>query len=74
MITRVCLSCVALLALGACGGSPISFPVDGNKQLSDLTDEDAEYATSSGLLAFQDHGHGTIVGFKDIWLKRPADD
>ncbi|MBC8871903.1 MAG: DUF1080 domain-containing protein [Planctomycetes bacterium] len=40
---------------------------------ADLTDEDAEYATSRGLLAFQDHGHGTVVGFKDIWLKRQAD-
>ena len=37
---------------------------------ADLTDEDAEHAMSVGLLAFQDHGHGTIVGFKDIWLKR----
>jgi hypothetical protein len=40
---------------------------------ADLTDEDTEYALSSGLLAFQDHGHGTIVAFKDIWLKRAAD-
>jgi len=37
---------------------------------ADLTDEDARYPTSTGFLAFQDHGHGTIVGFKDIWLKR----
>lgn len=42
MITRVCLSCVVLLVLGACGGSSISFPVDGNKKLGDLTDEDAQ--------------------------------
>ena len=41
--------------------------------LADLTDEDAEYATRSGVLAFQDHGRGTIVGFKDIWLKCPAE-
>lgn len=40
---------------------------------ADLTDEDAEYATQAGVLAFQDHGRGTIVGFKDIWLKRPAE-
>ena len=40
---------------------------------ADLTDEDAEHAMSAGVLAFQDHAHGTIVGFKDIWLKRPAE-
>jgi hypothetical protein len=40
---------------------------------ADLTDEDTEYAMSSGLLAFQDHGRGTIVGFKDIWLNRAVD-
>ena len=39
---------------------------------ADLTDEDAQYATQTGLLAFQDHGRGTTVAFKDIWLKRPA--
>jgi hypothetical protein len=38
---------------------------------ADLTDEDSAYATRSGLLAFQDHGGGTIVEFRDIWLKRP---
>lgn len=39
---------------------------------ADLTDQDAQYATPAGLLALQDHGRGTIVAFKDIWLKRPA--
>jgi hypothetical protein len=36
---------------------------------ADLTDEDAEYATPAGVVALQDHGRGTIAGFKDIWLK-----
>jgi hypothetical protein len=40
---------------------------------ADLLDEDAEYSIPTGVLAFQDHGHGTIVGFKDIWLKRRTD-
>jgi len=37
---------------------------------ADLTDEDATYATPTGVLALQDHGRGTIVAFKEIWLKR----
>jgi hypothetical protein len=41
MSIRVCLVCAALMALGACDGSSISFPVDGGKQLDELTDEDA---------------------------------
>jgi hypothetical protein len=40
---------------------------------ADLTDEDAQYATPAGVVAFQDHGRGTIVGFKDIWLKRATE-
>lgn len=40
---------------------------------ADLTDEDEEYAQAAGLLALQDHGHGTIVGFKNIWLKQAKD-
>ncbi|MFV1964622.1 MAG: DUF1080 domain-containing protein [Pirellulaceae bacterium] len=39
---------------------------------ADLIDEETTYSLRSGLLAFQDHGKGTIVAFKDIWLKRPA--
>lgn len=37
---------------------------------AELIDEDAEDATRAGVLAFQDHGRGTIAGFKNIWLKR----
>jgi hypothetical protein len=40
---------------------------------ADLTDEDAEHSTRAGIVALQDHGHGTIVGFKDVWLKRMAE-
>jgi hypothetical protein len=35
-----------------------------------LTDEDADHATQAGVVALQDHGRGTIVGFKEIWLKK----
>lgn len=41
MCTKVCVACVALLAFGGCGGSSIDFPIDGNKQLDELTDADA---------------------------------
>ena len=37
---------------------------------AELVDEDAKYAARSGVLAFQDHGKGTIVEFKDIRLKK----
>lgn len=37
--------------------------------LSELVDEDEKYSARSGVLAFQDHGHGTIVEFKDVRLK-----
>lgn len=36
---------------------------------AELVDEDAKYAAKSGVLAFQDHGKGTIAEFKDIRLK-----
>ena len=36
---------------------------------AELVDEDAKYAAKSGVLAFQDHGKGTIAEFKDIQLK-----
>lgn len=36
---------------------------------SELVDEDKKYSTRTGLLAFQDHGKGTITEFKDIRLK-----
>ncbi len=35
----------------------------------ELTDREKQYAARSGVLAFQDHGHGTVVEFKDIRLK-----
>jgi hypothetical protein len=37
--------------------------------LSELVDLDAKHATSKGLLAFQDHGNGTVVHYKNIRLK-----
>lgn len=39
---------------------------------AELTDEDKQYSAASGVLALQDHGHGTLVEFKDIRLKRNA--
>jgi len=37
---------------------------------AELVDEDKKYAAKSGVLAFQDHGKGTIAEFKDIRLKQ----
>lgn len=37
---------------------------------AELIDEDKEYAAGSGVLALQDHGHGTVVEFRNIRLKR----
>jgi hypothetical protein len=37
--------------------------------LSELVDLDGKHATSKGLLALQDHGNGTVVHYKDIYLK-----
>ncbi len=34
-----------------------------------LVDEDKKYARAAGVLAFQDHGKGTVAEFKDIRLK-----
>jgi hypothetical protein len=36
---------------------------------AEFVDEDPKYARKSGVLAFQDHGKGTIAEFKDIRLK-----
>lgn len=36
---------------------------------AELIDEDQQYSSRSGMLAFQDHGHGTLVEFKDVRLK-----
>ena len=38
--------------------------------LSELVDLDAKHATGKGLLAFQDHGKGTVVQFRNIRLKQ----
>jgi hypothetical protein len=40
---------------------------------SELIDEERRYATRAGVIAFQDHGKGTVAKFKDIRLKRFAD-
>jgi hypothetical protein len=40
---------------------------------SELIDEDERFATRTGLIAFQDHGGGTVAQFKDIRLKELAD-
>ena len=37
---------------------------------AELIDEEKAYAMRSGVLAFQDHGKGTVVEFKDIRLKK----
>ena len=36
---------------------------------SQLTDHDEKYSTSKGWIAFQDHGKGTNVEFKDIRIR-----
>ncbi len=36
---------------------------------SDLIDEETKYKMTSGVIALQDHGSGTQVGFKDIRLR-----
>ena len=36
---------------------------------SDVTDEERAYSRRTGLLAFQDHGKGTVAAFKDIRIK-----
>jgi iduronate 2-sulfatase len=37
--------------------------------LAELTDEERALSRRSGLLAFQDHGKGTLAAFKDIRIK-----
>ena len=37
--------------------------------MSELVDLDGKHATSNGLLAFQDHGKGTVVQFRNIRLR-----
>jgi hypothetical protein len=37
--------------------------------LSDLSDTEKRYDLKEGLLAFQDHGHGTKVAFKEIRIR-----
>ena len=36
---------------------------------AELIDEEAKYASQSGLLALQDHGKGCVAAFKDIRIK-----
>jgi arylsulfatase A-like enzyme len=36
---------------------------------ADLTDEQSMFASKSGVIAFQDHGKGTDVAFKDIRIR-----
>ncbi|MDP6719917.1 MAG: DUF1080 domain-containing protein, partial [Pirellulaceae bacterium] len=36
---------------------------------ADLTDEQSVFASRSGVIAFQDHGKGTAVAFKDIRIQ-----
>ena len=36
---------------------------------SQLTDHDEKYSTSKGWIAFQDHGKGTKVEFKNIRIR-----
>ena len=36
---------------------------------SPLTDHDEKYSTSKGWIAFQDHGKGTNVEFKNIRIR-----
>lgn len=36
---------------------------------AELIDEEEPYSARSGVLAFQDHGRGTVVEFKDVRLK-----
>jgi len=38
-----------------------------------LKDEDIEHARSSGVIAFQDHGKGTVAAFRNIRLKALTD-
>jgi hypothetical protein len=37
---------------------------------SELIDEEMKYKTTSGIIALQDHGKGTQVGFKDIHVRK----
>ena len=39
---------------------------------SELVDEEEPFAARRGVIAFQDHGQGTVAQFKDIRLKRIA--
>jgi hypothetical protein len=42
--------------------------------LAELVDLDSKFARRTGVLAFQDHGKGTVAEFKDIYLKRLVSD
>ncbi len=49
-------------------GSKLTQIING-VEFSELGDEDAKYARSSGFIALQDHGKGCTVEFREIWLK-----
>ncbi len=49
-------------------GSTLTQKVNG-VTLAVLVDEDAKYAMASGVLAFQDHGKGTVAKFRNVRLK-----
>jgi hypothetical protein len=42
--------------------------------LAELVDLDSKFARRTGVLAFQDHGKGTVAEFRDIYLKRLVSD
>ncbi len=50
-------------------GPSLSQIVNG-QVLADLVDEDEKYAMTSGVLALQDHGKGTVAMFRNIRLKK----
>jgi len=49
-------------------GSTLIQKVNG-VTLAELVDEDEKYSRKSGVLAFQDHGKGTVAMFRNIRLK-----
>ncbi|MCB1229465.1 MAG: sulfatase-like hydrolase/transferase [Verrucomicrobiae bacterium] len=49
-------------------GNRLVQKINGVK-FAELTDQDANYAMSQGLIALQDHGKGTVADFRKIRLK-----
>lgn len=54
------------------GNGPKLVQIINGVVFAELVDEDAKYAAQRGVLAFQDHGKGTVVEFKDIRMKLNA--